>query len=136
MKNYVIDLLIRELEDYKGEKIAGYEFAYKLLEQYNVDESVTYSIYDAQNWLKAHYGDMYEFLSNYRSNYGDEALTYLTLDIFGHSERAMTTICLEVANDIMSSLDYIQDNWDNEITLDKKTIEVIKKELEEQRECE
>lgn len=133
MKTYVIDLLLRKLEDYEDNTVYVCDLAYTLLEEYNVNGSITYNVYEAQEWLKEHYGETYEFLENYRDDYGLEAVGCLAIDIFNNSEKAMTIICLELADDIVSSLDYIQNNWDNEITLDKKTIEIIRKELEEKR---
>lgn len=131
MKNYVIDLLVRKLEDYEDTKVYACDLAYTLLESYNVDCTITYSTYKAKEWLKENCEEIGEFLEDYKFNFGDEALSQLALDIFNSPEKAMVIICLEKANEILSSLDFINDNWDNETTLDKKTIEIIKKELKE-----
>ena len=135
MKNYIIDLLIRKLEDYEDIKVYGCDMAYTLLEQYNVDGSITYNTCEAIEWLKNNIQDIYDFLPTIKFTY-DEFYSKLCIDILDSPERAMVIIVLEKANDILSSLDFIKENWNNEITLDKKTIEIIKKELEEQRECE
>lgn len=136
MNNYVIDLLIRKLEDYKDEKVYACDLAYTLLEQYNVDGTVLYNTYSTTEWLKDNIQDIYDFLPTIKFMYDDEFYAKLCIDILDSPEKAMVIICLEKANEILSNLDYIQDNWNNEIILDKKTIEIIKEELEKQKECE
>lgn len=136
MKNYVIDLLIKKLEDYEDNKIYVGDLAYTLLEQYNIDGSITYSTYNANEWIRKNIYDIYDYLPTIKFNFGDNFYASLCMDLLDNSEKAMVIIVIEKANDILCNLDYIQDNWDTEITLDKKTIEIIKKELEEQKECD
>lgn len=136
MNNYVIDLLIRKLEDYKDMSIYGCDMAYTLLEQYNVDGTVLYNTYSTTEWLKDNIQDIYDFLPTIKFMYDNNFYANLCIDILDSPEKAMTIICLEKANEILSSLKFINDNWDNEIILDKKTIKIIKEELEKQKECE
>ena len=136
MKNYVIDLLIKKLEDYEDNKIYVGDLAYTLLEQYNIDGSITYSTYNANEWIRKNIYDIYDYLPTIKFNFGDNFYAGLCMDFLDNPEKAMVVVVIEKANDILCNLDYIQDNWDTEITLDKKTIEIIKKELEEQRECD
>lgn len=136
MTNYVIDLLIRKLEDYEDMSIYGCDMAYTLLEEYNVDGSITYNTCEAIEWLKDNIQDIYDFLPTIKFMYDDEFYAKLCIDILDSPEKAMVIICLEKANEILSNLDYIQDNWNNEIVLDKKTIEIIKEELEKQKGCD
>ena len=131
MKNYVIDLLINKLNEYKDEKVDTLGIAYKLLEEYNLDGSITYSVFKAQKWIKDNFNYMYDFLNNYREKYGDEALSYLALDIFNNSEKEMVIICLDIADDIMKNLDVVKNN--DEIMLNDENINIIKSELEKER---
>lgn len=48
MNDYIIDLLLRKLEDYEDMSIYGCAMSYTLLESYNVDGSITYSTYKAK----------------------------------------------------------------------------------------
>lgn len=130
MKNYVIDLLVRKLEDYEDMFIYGCDMAYTLLEEYNINGSITYSTYKAEEWLKDNIQDIYDFLPTIKFEYGDEFYAKLCIDILENPEKAMTIICLEKANDILSSLKFINDNWNNKIVLNKENINIIKKELE------
>lgn len=128
--NYVIDLLIRKLEDYEDMSIYGCDMAYTLLEQYNVDGSITYNTYEAIEWLKNNIHDIYDFLPTIKFEFGNEFYAKLCIDILDSPEKAMTIICLEIANEILYNLDFIKKNWDNEIVLNSETIKIIKKELE------
>lgn len=131
MTNYVINLLVRKLEDYEDTKVYACDMAYTLLEQYDVDGSITYNTFNAIEWLKNNIQDIYDFLPTIKFEYGDEFYAKLCIDILENPEKAMVIICLEIANEIMANLKFINDNWNNEIVLNKENINVIKKELKE-----
>lgn len=130
MKNYIIDLLIRKLEDYEDMSIYGCDMAYTLLEQYNVDGSITCNTFNAIEWLKDNIQDIYDFLQTIKFTYDDEFYAKLCIDILESPEKAMVIICLEKAYEIMANLKFINDNWNNEIVLNKENINIIKRELE------
>lgn len=134
MKNYTIDLLLRKLENYKDNTVYACDLAYTLLDEYNIDGSITYNTYEAQEWLKEHYDEMYSFLENYKYNFGIEEVGRLAMDIFNNPEKAMTIIVIETASELMPHLKFIEDNWYNEITLNKQNIEIIKKQLKQLKE--
>ena len=131
MKNYVIDLLLNELENYEDTKVYACELAYTLLEGYNIDGSITYNTYDAKEWIKENYDDIGEFLENYGFCVGNDNLSSLAIDIFTNPEKAMVIIVYEVATNILSKLKFIEDNWNNEIILNTKNISKIEKGLKE-----
>lgn len=131
MKNYVINLLIEKLEDYEDTKGYACDLTYILLEEYYVNCTITYNTYKAKEWLKENFEEIGDFLEDYKLNFGNEHLSQLALDIFNSPQKAMVIICLEKANEILSSLDFIQANWDKEIVLNDKNINIIKKELKE-----
>lgn len=131
MKNYVIDLLLDNLDSYEDTKGYACDLTYILLEEYYVNCTITYNTYKAKEWLKENFEEIGDFLEDYKFNFGDEHLSQLALDIFNSPEKAMVIICLEKANEILSSLDFIQANWDKEIVLNDKNINIIKEELKE-----
>lgn len=133
MKNYVIDLLIENLENYEDMSIYGCEMAYTLLEEYNVDGTVLYNTHSTTEWLKDNMQDIYDFLPTIKFSYDDEFYARLCIDILDSPEKAMVIICLEKAREILSSLKFINDNWDNKIVLNKENINIIKSELERER---
>lgn len=131
MTNYVIELLLRKLEDYEDMSIYGCDMAYTLLEEYNIDGTVLYNTYETTEWLKDNIQDIYDFLPTIKFTYDDEFYAKLCIDILDSPEKAMVIIVLEKANEILSSLDFIKENWDNEIVLNKENINIIKKGLKE-----
>lgn len=52
IKNEVIDKLIEELENYKDTEHYGCDLSYDLFEGYNMDRTITYSTYEAKQWVK------------------------------------------------------------------------------------
>ena len=130
MKKDIINLLLENLENYEGIKGYGCDLAYKLLECYNVDGSILYNTYKTIEWLKDNIQDIYDFLPSYKFEFGDEEYAKLCIDILENPEKAMVKIVLAKADEILSKLKFIQDNWNNGIILNNKTINIIKEELE------
>ena len=133
MKNYVIDLLIDKLYNYEDCATYSTDLAHLLLDVEIADGCIEPSINEAKKWLYDNKDDIYNVLETIMFNYGIDEVGNLAMDIFGNPCKGMLSLVLEMAREILDDLDYIQDNWDTEITLDKKTIEIIKKELEEQK---
>lgn len=136
MKNYVIDLLIDKLYNYEDYTTYSTDLAFLLLDVEIADGGIEPSINEAKKWLYDNKEDIYSVLETVMFNYGIGYVGNLAMDIFGNPCKGMLSIVLEVAREILNNLDYIKDNWDIKITLDKKTIEIIRKQLEKQRECD
>ena len=130
MKKDIIDLLIKNLEDYENESVCGCDLAYKLLESYNNDGSILYNTYETIEWLKNNIKDIYDFLPSYKFEFGDEEYAKLCIEILEDPEKGMIKIVLAKAEEILSKLKFIRKNWNNEIVLNNKTINIIKEELE------
>lgn len=120
---YVKDLLLDELENQYGMTQYGCDIAYQLLESYNIDGTITYSTYKAKEWLKEYFDDLGEVVEEYHFTTGK------LLNPFENAEQFMVIIVMEVAQGLLSRTDFINDNWNDEITLDKKTIKTITSEL-------
>lgn len=132
MNNYVKNLLIENLENYEDEVIRIPDLALKVLEGYNIDGSITYNTYEAEKWLKDNYDDVAKAICEFDFTFDPELAQKLALEVFTKPERAMTKICLFVADNLVTSLDYVNKNWDKEVRLTKEVIEIIKKELEKE----
>jgi hypothetical protein len=122
-EDLVKDLIIDRLEQYKDQKIYACDLGYKLFEGENVDGSFTYSTYWSIELIHKYwddFGDLYENFVN---------MTGCNLNPFESAEAFVVNMLLEQSNKIIGNLDYIIKHWDNEIILDKKTINKIVKEL-------
>lgn len=126
MKNYVIDLLIENLENYEDVKVYGSELHYTLL-----DGSITYNTYEASMWIKNYWDEIGDILEDIDFELGSDYTSKVALDMFRNPKRAVVAIVFEVASDIISDLDFCKEYWNDEVILTDKNIKIIKKELEE-----
>lgn len=126
MKRDILNDLIDKLYDYEGGCYYACDLAYTLFECYNIDGSVTYSTYNAKEWIKKHFDELGEVVEEIKFNLGSEFVP----NIFEEPEKFMVVIYLEVASSLLSQCKFIDDNWNNEIELTNENIEKIKKELE------
>lgn len=131
MKNYVIDLLLDNLDSYEDTKTYGSELHYKLLEGYDVDGSITYNTYEAEEWMKNYWEEIGDVLEEITFEMGSDYTSKIALDMFRSPERAMVAIVFEAASDIISDLEFCKEYWNDEVILTDKNIKIIKKELEE-----
>lgn len=126
IRKEVAEDLINHLDGYKGATVYGCDLAFTLFEGYNVDGSVTYSRYKAQEWIKAHFDELGEIVEDMRDNWEYEA----GADIFDNPEKFMTSCYLWVASEICGQLDSVNEIWDDETELTADLIDKITKELE------
>lgn len=120
----IIDDLINKLDDYKGTTNYGCDLAYTLFEGYNVDGSVTYSTYDAREWIKKHFSDLGDVVENMKFNGLDVA------NVFDEPEKFMVQVYLETASSVLSRCEFIDDYWNDKFELDETNIVNIKTQLE------
>lgn len=125
MKNEVIKELIDRLYDYEGVSEYGCDLAYKLLESYNYDGTMTYSTAEAKKWIQNYFdeiGEVYEKLK------GQGIID--NVNPFDEPEKFQVIIFMEASSYLIGKCNFIEKNWNNEITLNKKNIATIKKQLE------
>lgn len=126
IRKEVAEDLINHINGYEGATVYGCDLAFTLFEGYNVDGSVTYSRYKAQEWIKAHFDELGEIVENMRDNWEYEA----GADIFDNPEKFMTSCYLWVASEICGQLDSVSEFWNDETDLTANIIDKITKELE------
>lgn len=134
MKNYIIKLLIDNLENYKDYDVYGCDMSYTLLERYNIDGSITYSTHNAKMWIQKYFDEVGEMLEEMQYNYGDDAMVNIYKNLWENPEVFMLSIVLEKASELMGQLDFISDNWNDKITLNEENIEIIKEQLKKEME--
>lgn len=125
IKNEVIEKLIEELENYKDTEVYACDLAYTLFESYNYDATITYSTYDAINWIKNNFDDLGEIVEEIQAN-GLEVP-----NVFDRPELFMVVIYLEVASYLMGQCKFIDEHWNDTIILNDENIKIIEKQLKE-----
>lgn len=129
MKKDIIERIIDKLYDYEGTEIYACDLGYKLFEGENSDGTFTYSTYEAKQWIKENFDDIGEVWKELQFQFGGDFLK--DYNMFDNPEKFMVLIILESASYLISKCKLIEDNWNDEITLDKKTIETLKEQIKE-----
>ena len=125
IKEFVADVLIDKLDEYKGTSSYGADLAYDLLEEYNVNGTYTYSTHKAKQWVQEHFDELDEIVEAME----DEGLP--PVNVFQNIEAFMVCVMLYVAGDLLGQCDTVTAFWNEEFILEADVIEKIKKELNE-----
>lgn len=127
LKDFVKDILIEELENYKDTTSYGCDLSYTLLEGYNIDGVYFYNNYKAIDFIKKHFEDFGEVVEEITFQLGSENIP----NIFDEPDSFCVVCFIEIASYLLSQCKYVDDNWNNKITLNDRTIKIINQELEE-----
>ena len=119
----VANLLKERLSDYKDQLFYGCDLAYTLFEGENANGSYTFSAWEATQWIKKNFDNLGEIVENMEFNGLSVA------NPFNEPEKFQVQILLETADGIMGSLPTIEEKWNDQFMLDRKTIAKIRKEL-------
>lgn len=134
IKNIMIDSIINKLEDYKDTESYACDLAYILYEVENADGYIfSYYTRDNEDFIKKYWDDLPEILNELKWNFDYEYFNEILINIFENPCRFVLIVCLEVASYILGQCKLIEDNWNDKITLNKKNINILKKQLEEMR---
>lgn len=125
-EDLVKDLIKSRLYGYEGNSYYGCDLAYQLFEDENVNGSFTYSTYWSKELVKKYWDDFNEIYENYIWNIGKEN----SINVLDEPEKFVVVMLLEQAQDILSKIEFIDTNWNEEIELTKENIETIINELE------
>ena len=100
-----------------------------MFEGENIDGSFTYNSYEAKEWIKQNFDDIGEVWEELKFQFDDDFLS--NYNLFDDPEKFMVLIIIEAAGYIISKCKLINDKWDDEIILNKKTIATLEKQLKE-----
>ena len=125
IKEFVADVLMDKLDEYKGNSTYGAELDFYLLQQYNVDGSYTYSTYEAKKWVQEHFDELGEIVEEMT----EEGLA--PCNVFDNPECFMVQIMLYVAGQLLGQCDTVNEFWNEEQELTEEIIAKIKAELNE-----
>ena len=136
MKNYLNDLekdvlsrMIDNLDDLEGREGYVSELAFTLFESENIDGSMTYSTYKAEQWVAEHFHDLADVVEGMAADWD------ITPNPFNNPEVFMVQVVLYLAEQLVYESDYLLRGRDEEeidaITYDEETIALIRHEWEE-----
>lgn len=126
-KDLVKDLIKERLYNYEGQECYICDLAYTLFEGENIDGSFTYSYYWSKELIRKYWDDFSEIYDEFIAECGKEN----SINVLEEPEKFVVIMLLEQASQLLSNYDnkFIEDNWNNEIVLNKKNIKEIIKSL-------
>ena len=135
MKNVLNDLekdvlsrMIDNLDDLEGRDGYVSELAFTLFEYANIDGTMTYSTYKAEQWIAAHFHDLADVVEDIAVDWG------VTPNPFSNPKVFMLQVVLFLAESLVYKSDYLLRGRDEEeidaITYDAETIALIRREWE------
>jgi hypothetical protein len=116
-------LIINRLNDYKDTTHYACDLAHTLFEGKTLTGRYFTTRIEPKNISKKHF-DLFGDLVEYCKDNFD-----MTLNPFQEPEKAHVILLLEGAQSLLSKLPVIDENWNDSLTLDRKTIARIKREL-------
>lgn len=136
MKNYLNDLekdvlsrMIDNLDNLEGRDGYVSDLAFTLFEGENIDGSMTYSTYKAEQWITEHFHDLADVVEEMSAAWD------IAANPFANPEAFMVQVVLYLAGELIYTSDYLRRGRDEEecdcITYDADTIALIRREWEE-----
>ena len=125
IKAIMVDVLKDKLDEYEGNMVFCGDLGYELLQQYNVDGSYTYDTSKAIEWVKMHFEEFEDILTEMK-----EVGIGSVAHVFENPEAFQVQIMLFVASDLLGQCKTVDECWNDEIILDKDIIDKIKEELD------
>lgn len=122
-KNYAVE----HLEGHEGQIVYACDLGNHLTEGPNVDGTLTYSTYEAKEYLREWWDDAGEYWQYEKDNFGENLH-----NPFENPEAYMVCMVIEGVRSVLSRCEFIDDKWNEQITLNKRTIKKIVEQVKEQ----
>ena len=125
----VLARMIDNLDTLEGRDGYVSELAFTLFENENINGSMTYSTYKAEQWIAEHFHDLADVVEDMAADWD------ITPNPFSNPEVFMVQVVLYLAEQLVYMSDYLLRGRDEEeidaITYDEETIALIRREWEE-----
>lgn len=123
----VLERMIDALEGMEGRDGYVSDLAFALFEAENIDGSMTYSTYKAEQWITEHFHDLADVVEEIQDEWG------ITPNPFNNPEKFMVQVALYLAESLVYESDYLLRERDetDAITYDAETVALIRREWEE-----
>lgn len=125
IKDFVKNIVIEELYNYKDISFYGCDLGYGLLEGYNIDGVYFYNNNEAIDFISKHFRDFGEIVEEIKFQLGRDNIP----NVFEYPDRFCVVCFLEVAGYILGQCKYVEDNWNNSFEITEEVIKTIESEL-------
>lgn len=130
IKDFVKSEIICKLEDFEN-SIYVCDLASELFENENIDGSFFYDTVKAKKWISEHFDDLSEIIEELQLQFDEDFCNKIMLDFFNNPDCFIVVIVLEVASYLLGQCKYINENWNDKITLTDDVIDTICLQLDE-----
>lgn len=125
----VLSRMIDNLDDLEGRDGYVSDLAFTLFEAENINGSMTYSTYKAEQWIAEHFHDLADVVEDMAADWD------ITPNPFSNPEKFMVQVVLYLAEHLVYESAYLRRGRDEEeidaLTYDEETIALIRREWEE-----
>jgi len=121
-KNYILD----HIDEYDGQTHYGCDFGFTLTDAPNVDGTLTYSAYEAKEYLREWWDECGAYWDYEMNNFDEHPH-----NPFDEPEAYMVCMVIEGVNAILANEPHIEESWNDKLELTEEVIEDIKKYVEE-----
>lgn len=125
MLKSIKEFAIYELQQLENVDVYACDLAYEITQSINYDCSVTYSTYDAIEWIKENFSELSEVVEACEWSYGEKIC-----NPFHEPERFQVIIYIYVIERLLASCEFINENWNGVITLTKENIEILIEQIQ------
>ena len=127
--NYCKAHAIQELENMKGENRSVYacDLGYELTQGININGTATFSTYAAKEYIRFWWDEAGDVIEYQKFNYGQ-----ILHNPFEEPEAFHVCMIIEGVNTLLARCPFIDKYWNDEIILDRKTINTIIREIRKQ----
>ena len=117
--------MISNLENMEGIEVYGCDLGYSIFESENINCTATYSTYKAREWIKEYFNELGEVVEHMNS------AGYNIPNVFDEPEQFMVQVMLEYSYAVIAKCSIVDENWNEEVTLDEKAIKLIVEQVNE-----
>ena len=124
--DYCKAYIIEHIDGYEGQSHYACDLSSIITEGPNVDGTMTYSTYEAKEYLREWWDEAGEYWQYEKDNFGENLH-----NPFENPEAYMVCMVIEGCSSILSRCPDLEDNWNEEIELTAEIIQNIKEFVEE-----
>ena len=131
--NYCKAHAIQTLDEMKGcdRRVYACDLGYELTQEINVNGTATFSTHAAKEYIRFWWDEAGDVIEYQKFNYGE-----ILHNPFEEPEAFHVCMIIEGVNTLLSKCKTIDENWNDKIVLDRKTINKIIREIRAQKEIE
>ena len=124
--DYCKEHLLQRLDEYEGTTQYVCDLGYTLCESENINGTLTFSTYEAKQYLKEWWDECGEYLEYENLNFGENRH-----NPFENPEAYMVCMVIQGVRSILDQCNSINQSWNDRVELNEEFLEKLREEIEE-----